>query len=99
MGLNIHGLTLRQGSVSVKASSPATLIVPLNPRRSKVHLQATDIDDFVYIGGSAVKLGEGVELCKGASTNQRLLTLETQSAVYGMAHTHEQDVLWLEESE
>lgn len=99
MGLDIHGKTLKQGHVLVKASSPATLIVPLNPKRSQVHFQATDLDNYVFLGNSLVALGTGVGICKGADYSQRIFTMKTKAAVYGMAEDHNQEVYWLEETE
>lgn len=101
MGLDIHGYTLNQGKVSVLASSPATLIVPLNPKRCKVQFQATDPDNYVFLGGSAVILGQGLSIVGPASGayERQTLELKTKAAVYGMAEDHHQEVLYLEESE
>ena len=101
MGLDIHGETLNQGRVNVLSSSPATLIVPLNPKRCRVLIQATDPDNYVFIGNSGISLGYGVSVVGPAAGLYAHQTIElfTKAAIYGMSEDHNQDVMWLEESE
>ena len=101
MGLDIHGKTLNQGRVNVLASSPATIIVPLNPKRSRVSFQVTDPDNYVFLGNSGVILGQGIGLVGAAAGTyeRQIFTMHTKAAVYGMAEDHDQNVLWLEETE
>lgn len=97
MGLDIHGKTLRQSSVTVKSSTPPTLIASLNPKRTRVTIQNTNTSNAVWLGGSGVTVGTGVRVIGGGDEVKQ--TLVTKAAVYGIADPADQEVTYLEETE
>jgi len=97
MTLDLHGYTLREGSVNVSASTPATLIVPLNPKRAKVTIGNTNTTNAVWLGNSSVIVGQGVRVIGGGDEVRKVLV--TKAAVYGVADPAAQDVTYLEETE
>lgn len=97
MGIDNHGYSLRAQSVTALATTPATLIVPLNPKRSRVTIENSNTVNTVWLGPSTVTVGNGIRVLGGGEYAKQVLT--TKAAIYGIGTPGAQEVTWLEEYE
>lgn len=89
--------TMKNGSVSVGATTPATLIVPLDPRRQKVSISNPSSANPVWLGDSTVQVGAGVRVVN--QTGEERKDFLTKGAIYGVAENAAVTVYYLAENE